>query len=115
MQTLNRHFFSWHANEAGSRFNLAASKSGVMPGITFSKLPMAFQTAMVDVYLADPKFLESDAFSRFACGQWSAGLLGLSAYAGTHSAAAVRARTAAVSLSKIIARMPSPVYRRATS
>jgi hypothetical protein len=56
------------------------------------------------MFIADSSFVESEAFVRFASGEWSAGLRALAEYPTSKPAVLARAKAAAASLSELATR-----------
>jgi|HubBroStandDraft_1064217.scaffolds.fasta_scaffold00503_9 hypothetical protein len=103
-EEINNLVFSWHANYVGSQFNREIVKQGILRDVAFSNLPSRLQTAMANMFIADSSFVESEAFVRFASGEWSAGLRALAEYPTSKPAVLARAKAAAASLSELATR-----------
>ncbi|HTS38120.1 MAG TPA: pesticin C-terminus-like muramidase [Candidatus Solibacter sp.] len=78
-------YYTSSANGIGSLYNSLVTQYNVIPGHTFSQLPMQYQTAMTAMDLTNTSFGTSAACVYLAKGEWSAAITALENYGSSNA------------------------------
>jgi|GEM_PF-6475755 len=78
-------YYTASANAIGSLYNSLVTQYNVIPGHTFSQLPMQYQTTMTAMDLTNTSFGTSAACTYLAKGEWSAAITALENYGSSNA------------------------------
>jgi hypothetical protein len=85
-QSIDGVYYPWAANQLASSYNAEVAAYNVLKGVTFSSLPMRYQTGMVAMYLTNTSFQSSSAFVLFAQGKWASATAAMRSYGNSNVA-----------------------------
>lgn len=104
---INNTYYTWVANTVGAAYNASVKSLGKLPGVTFSSLPAAWQTAMADMYLIYPGFVSTACFTQLASGEWSTAVATLQKFNGPTVTVNERAKSNGEYLSTKLTGLPT--------
>jgi hypothetical protein len=84
-QAIDSIYYTSSANTIGSLYNQLVTQLNVIPGHTFSQLPLRYQTAMVAMNLTNTSFGTSTALMDLAKGQWTTAINALRNYGSSNA------------------------------
>jgi len=104
---INVTYYTWISNTVGAAYTAAVKTAGKLPGVTFSSLPAAWQTAIADMYLVYPSFTTTTCFTQLASGEWTEAIASLQDFNGPKVSINERAKANGDYLSTKLSGLPT--------